>query len=177
MTSQQTKMESNQSTTYANIFVTSHILDVSRIFTDSKKFSTAAIFTINTIFDMQNHNINSNFQTPIYIAVGVIGGVVIILFALLLIRWFKNKSISKKSSNSVFLYGKDKIDHGANPTSQSFCTSKITTGAEMVNELYVSADINEYDKVKTDQEDIYSKPMKKSKPDMIDNELYTGFDG
>ena len=129
-------------------------------------------------------NLQNNAETiskqPVYIAVGIIVGLVVILLVALLIRFFRRKS---KPACALAVDATNKINAtgGTNTNQQSAYdfADPTTNGEIVVNEIYISADNiegNEMEESRRKEVEIYSKPMKKTKPEMVDNILYQSFD-
>ena len=114
-------------------------------------------------------------QRRIYIiGAGVLAAVIAALILGVIIHVCRRKSSGPKVDQRALEY----LPRKRNPQNVYDYAGDVALNMND-NELYAAAgDVNDYDEVAVDkQESIYSKPNKRKKPEMTDNELYRAFDG
>ena len=114
-------------------------------------------------------------QRRIYIiGAGVLAAVIAVIILGVVIHVCRRKSSGPKVDQRALEY----LPRKRNPQNVYDYAGDVALNMND-NELYAAAgDVNDYDVVAVDkQEPIYSKPNKRKKPEMTDNELYRAFDG
>jgi len=152
-----TSTESSESVTTSVTFAFSIFSTVNKLVTEENKLTS-------------DENTQSSSRTAIFISVGVIAAIIVLLIIILVyIRCFRNnlKSAGIKNQNAT-----------QPVTSQNLYDYADTANGELVvNEIYVSADVSQSGVIHRNEEAVYSTPMKKQKPKLVDNVFYKSFDG
>jgi len=121
---------------------------------------------------MNENNQSDKPRSAIFISVGVIAAVIVLLIIILVyVRFFRSRN------NSKLVEIKKQNATQPEPPQNLYDYADTANGELVVNEIYVSADVSQSGVIHTNEEAVYSTPMKKQKPKMVDNALYKSFDG
>ena len=123
---------------------------------------------IGLVVTTENLDSSNNTTLYIYIAIGIIAGIILVLLVGCFIRLSRKKASEKTQTEHQAVYQAN----GSNPPNDAMNTATSSNNVYdsamnnhmVINELYVAANQNEYDEVSAEHEEaVYSKPNKKKK--------------